>query len=181
MPPAIASSGNPNAGSRCAVASVVIAPTLALSVGSSWTTSAPRRLVRHGREDAHELAWPTNLDDLQIDLQRSRGALHGGEKDPVRRVHLIEQDGRPDQGRQGFPRQLEPLRGELGVEERQPSEVSPRPGKARDQAKLEQVAETTIGMVDVACLAASTPGVPWVTITSTLRLTRSAARSGSRS
>jgi len=40
----------------------------------------------------------------------------------------------------------------------------------------------TIGMVELAFFAASAPGVPPVdTITSTLRLTRSAANAGSRS
>jgi len=39
----------------------------------------------------------------------------------------------------------------------------------------------TIGIVEVALFAASAPGVVPVTITSTLRLTRSAANAGSRS
>ena len=37
----------------------------------------------------------------------------------------------------------------------------------------------TIGIVDVACLAAIAPGTVWVTMTSTLSRTSSAARAGS--
>ena len=39
----------------------------------------------------------------------------------------------------------------------------------------------TIGIVVVACLAAKAAGVPWVTMTATLRRTRSAASAGRRS
>jgi len=47
--------------------------------------------------------------------------------------------------------------------------------------KASPTTATTMGIVVVAFLAARTPGVPWVTITSTLSRTRSANRAGSRS
>ena len=59
------------------------------------------------------------------------------------------------------------------------------PGRARlatnSVATGLATAGITMGIVAVACLAARAPGVPWATMTSTLRRTSSAASSGSRS
>ena len=51
----------------------------------------------------------------------------------------------------------------------------------RSKSRMSPIAEITMGIVDVACFAASAPGTAWVTMTSTLRRTRSAANAGSRS
>src|SRR6266540_6356610 len=51
----------------------------------------------------------------------------------------------------------------------------------RPDPKASPTTAMTMGIVVVAFLAARTPGVPWVTITSTLRRTRSASRAASRS
>src|SRR5262249_4204670 len=50
----------------------------------------------------------------------------------------------------------------------------------KTKASKSATAVMTMGMVDVASLAASAPDEPWVTSTSTLSRTRSAAKAGSR-
>jgi hypothetical protein len=59
------------------------------------------------------------------------------------------------------------------------------PGRARLETRPVSTrfvpATTTMGIVVVSCLAARVAGFPWVTIMSTLSLTISAARMGSRS
>ena len=73
--------------------------------------------------------------------------------------------------RQGLLEELEPLCCEFRIEERQSGYVPAWPRKARDDTRSQSIADDRTrrsGIVVVACLAAKTPGVPWVTITSTL-------------
>src|SRR5215207_5615964 len=149
-----------------------------------------RVLLNHGRIDAAfghgqksrlEITRPVRIEALQADLQRAAGSLERRERQPEKGIVRIDEDSRLRDVRHGLLEQLEALGHELGQEVARA--VTFPPGCRRlattPVATASPIYRTTTGIAVVACLAASVPGVPWVTMTSTFSRTSSAASAGS--
>src|SRR5262249_45973955 len=137
--------------------------------------------LRWGGECGVDLAFAASLQNLELNALRARRFLHVSDHALGTRVR--EQRNHPGSGNQ-LGEQLKPLGHQLRRDRGDAREVAARQGEACDQAALtgSPPRMETIGIVEVAFLAASTGASPPVTaITSTLRATRSAANAGSRS
>src|SRR5215467_12307599 len=140
-------------------------------------------LVCHRLERPLEIGGPTYVHRVQLQLQGLRHRHHGVAERSQAGVVGIDESGDADGLWERLLDQLQPLGRQLRIEER--GAVTFPPGFARLFTSPEKTASPTeamtMGMVVVAPLAARVPGVPWVTSTSTLSRTSSAASSGARS
>src|SRR6516165_12565749 len=116
---------------------------------------------------------------MEVHPLRARRFLHVsdyGLGTLIIRVH--EQGNYPGLGNQ-LGKQLEPFGHQLGCHECHPRDVAARPARlaTRPSSAGSAPLKKTIGIVEVALFAARTTVSPPAAITSTLRLTRSAANS----
>src|SRR5262249_52696082 len=94
------------------------------------------------------------------------------------------QDRQPAETGDNFAQELKSLTGKIDRLVRQAGDVAPRSRQAGHEIIADRVSPTelkTIGIANVACFAARTSGVEWVTMTLTLSRTNSTRISAERS
>jgi hypothetical protein len=135
------------------------------------------------RKGSLELAWRAHGERLQSHVHRRRGRLDRLQGRLRADIIRIQKVGDLHQARFHVFEQLDPFCLKLRAKPAQSRDISA--GRATlaitPVAMGSPILATTMGTVVVARLAASVPGVPWVTITSTLERTRLAASSAIRS
>ena len=130
-------------------------------------------LAREGCEGRIDLAACAGVEDLDLqpDGARSRFARPSVISAIGTLAGLTSKATRTTRAQ--LAQESEPLCVQLGVEKIDAGHVAARPGEAGDKTKLDRVIADgeTIGIVDVAALAASAAGLPGVAITATRRRT----------